>query len=53
MFEVRFLDDGSFDFEKVYSYGKDDSISSLSVNPFLLVDPEMGLKWAYRHRRIT
>ena len=57
MFGSRFIDKGSTDSEEVYCFGKYDSSTSFPlVQPVRLLcslTPKMGLKWAYRRRRIT
>ena len=43
----RFLDNGSIDFKKVYSFGKGDSSTStlLTLLDILLLDREDGAQW--------
>ena len=57
MFGSRFLDNGSTDSEKVYSFGNCDSMASfplvLSIRHFCFLTPKIGLMWAYRSLRIT
>ena len=57
MFGSRFLDNGSINSEKVYSFGNCDSRGSFpfmqSVRQFCSLTQKMGLKWAYRRQRIT
>ena len=51
MFGWRFLDNGSTDSEKVYSFGNCDSRAQ-PIRHFYSLTPKMGLKWAYHRLRI-
>ena len=57
MFGSRFLDNGSTDSEKIYSFGNCGSRGLFPlmqyIKHFCFLVPKMGLKWAYRRLRIT